>query len=197
MTTTLNASDTTETRGFDELIYTRALAKEFDKSSESNSGREGYIWALLRIGMGWIFFWAFLDKLFRFGFATEAGKGWIDGGSPTSGFLNFATTGPLEGFYHGMAGIAVVDWLFMVGILAIGLPLILGVGVRIAASFGVVMLLLMYTALMIPEHNPVLDDHIIYAVIMLGLAIANPGSYLGLGRWWRMTSLVKKFPVLE
>lgn len=53
-----------------------------------------------------------------------------------------------------MAGNAVVDWLFMLGILAIGLPLVLGIGVRIgvriavriAASIGVVMLLVMYSA---------------------------------------------------
>ncbi len=29
--------------------------------------------------MGWTFFWAFADKLFGLGYATEAGKGWIDG----------------------------------------------------------------------------------------------------------------------
>ena len=131
-----------------------------------------YFWALLRLGMGWIFLWAFLDKVFGLGFATEAGKGWIDGGSPTFGFLKFGTTGPLAELYAGLAGNAVVDWLFMLGILAIGLPLVLGIGVRIAASIGAVILMLMYSALLLPEHNPVLDDHIIYAVIMLGLAVA-------------------------
>lgn len=59
------------------------------------------------------------------------------------------------------------------------------------------MLLLMYSALVLPANNPILDDHIIYAVIMLGLAIANPGYRLGLGRWWGKTRLVKRFPVLE
>ena len=91
----------------------------------------------------------------------------------------------------------VVDWLFMLGILAIGLPLVLGIGVRIAASIGVVMLLIMYSALLLPEHNPVLDDHIIYAVIMLGLAVVNPGYHLGLGRWWGRMKLVSKFPILK
>lgn len=49
-----------------------------------------YIWGLLRLGMGWIFFWAFIDKVFGLGFATATGKGWIDGVSPTFGFLKFA-----------------------------------------------------------------------------------------------------------
>jgi CPA2 family monovalent cation:H+ antiporter-2 len=37
--------------------------------------------------MGFVFLWAFLDKTFGFGYATASGKGWIDGGSPTEGFL--------------------------------------------------------------------------------------------------------------
>ena len=59
------------------------------------------------------------------------------------------------------------------------------------------MLMLMYSAVVLPEHNPIVDDHIIYALIMLGVAIANPGYRLGLGHWWGRTRLVNKFPVLE
>lgn len=194
---TLTAPDISTRPGFDERTFATAPLREVDKSTTSRTDRTGYIWALLRFGMGWIFLWAFVDKLFGLGFATEPGKGWIDGGSPTFGFLNFAAKGPLEGYYHSLAGNPVVDWLFMLGVLAVGLPLVLGIGVRIAASIGVIMLLLMYSAVVLPEHNPILDDHIIYALIMLGLAIANPGYSLGLGRWWGKTRLVKKFPVLE
>ena len=194
---TLTTPDIPVRNGFEERTFATTPVREIDHSIESKADRTGYIWALLRFGMGWIFLWAFVDKLFGLGFATESGKGWIDGGSPTFGFLNFGASGPLEGYYNSLAGNAVVDWLFMLGILAIGLPLVLGIGVRIAASIGVVMLLLMYSALVLPANNPVLDDHIIYAVIMLGLAIANPGYHLGLGRRWGKTRLVKKFPVLE
>ena len=183
-------------RSVDYGPFTEAI-EERGAARRTRRGPTEYVWALLRIGMGWIFFWAFIDKVFGLGYATEAGKGWIDGGSPTFGFLKFGTTGPLVEFYHGIAGNAVVDWLFMLGLLGVGLPLMLGVGVRIAASTGVVMLLLMYSAVLLPEHNPVLDDHIIYAVIMAGLAIANPGYDLGLGRWWGRTRLAKRHPVLE
>ncbi len=195
--TTSTALDNSTRHRLAERTFATSPAREVDKSTRSKADHTGYIWAFLRFGMGWIFLWAFLDKLFGLGFATESGKGWIDGGSPTFGFLNFASTGPLEGFYNGIAGNAVVDWLFMLGLLAVGLPLVLGIGVRIAASIGVVMLLLMYSALVLPANNPVLDDHIIYAVIMLGLAVANPGYRIGLGRWWGRTRLVKRFPVLE
>ncbi len=177
--------------GIADLAY-----EAIDESNARNHSRIDYIWGLLRLGMGWTFLWAFIDKVFGLGFATEAGKGWIDGVSPTEGFLNFATRGPLVDFYHGIAGNAAIDWLFMLGILAIGLPLMLGIGVRVAASIGVPLLLLMYSALLLPEHNPVVDDHIVYAVILAGLAIANPRHELGPGRWWRRTKLVGRLPIL-
>jgi thiosulfate dehydrogenase [quinone] large subunit len=195
--TTLTRTDVETTKITIDEDVAKLVYENVDKPDTIKRNSTEYIWALLRLGMGWTFLWAFLDKLFGLGFATEAGKGWIDGGSPTSGFLDFATTGPLKEFYSGLAGSTVVDWMFMLGLLAIGLPLVLGIGVRIAASIGVVMLLMMYSSLLLPANNPFLDDHIIYAVIMLGLAIANPGYGLGLGRWWGRTRLAKRLPILE
>ncbi|MBI2577711.1 MAG: hypothetical protein HYV77_02605, partial [Candidatus Wildermuthbacteria bacterium] len=42
---------------------------------------------IVRISIGWIFFWAFIDKLWGLGFATAAGNSWLNGGSPTTTFL--------------------------------------------------------------------------------------------------------------
>ena len=82
--------------------------------------------------------------------------------------------------------------------LAIGLPLLLGIGVRIAGSIGVAMLLLMYTAgFLLPENNPFLDEHLIFAVIMIGLVMAKSGRHLGLGGWWADTKIVRRAPILE
>ena len=115
----------------------------------------GYVWGTLRLAMGWTFFWAFLDKVFGLGYATAAENAWLQGGSPTFRFLNFAAKGPFAGFYQGMAGNVVVEWLFMIGPLVIGLPLLLGIGVRLAAGTGILMLTLMYTAgFIFPEQTP-------------------------------------------
>lgn len=120
------------------------------------------------------------------------------GGSPTYGFLNFGVKGPFAEFYNGIVGMMVVDWMFMLGLLAIGVTLLLGVGVRLGAYIGVLMLLLIYTAgFILPEHNPILDEHIVYAIIMLALAAAGAGRYLGLGKVWARTRLVRRFPILE
>jgi thiosulfate dehydrogenase [quinone] large subunit len=64
--------------------------------------------------MGLIFLWAFFDKLLGLGFATKAENAWINGGSPTSGFLLHGTKGPFAEFFQSLAGIPTVDWLFMV-----------------------------------------------------------------------------------
>ncbi len=146
---------------------------------------------------GWTFFWAFIDKTFGFGFATEPGKAWLAGGSPTYGFLKFATRGPLIEFYQGLAGSQLVAWLFMMGLLGIGLALLLGVAVRPAAVSGIAMYLLMYSALLPPKNNPFLDDHLIGALVLAGIVLAAPGAWLGLGRWWSNISLVRRLPWLR
>ena len=43
----------------------------------------------------------------------------------------------------------------------------------------------------LPEHNPFLDDHVVYAVILVGLILANAGRYYGLGKVWQRVGFVK------
>lgn len=146
-------------------------------------GEKGqYAWALLRIGLGYIFLWAFLDKLFGLGFSTCKGKGlgcsadWLHGGSPTAGFLGHATTGPLANFYHHLAGHAVVDWAFMLGLAFVGIGLFFGTWIKSAAAVGIVMLALMWSALLWPTNAPGVDEHIIYILAMLGFLFSNVGT---------------------
>ncbi len=153
--------------------------------------------ALLRVFMGWIFLWAFLDKLYGLGFATEADKSWLAGGSPTTGFLKFATHGPFASIFQNMAGSVFVDWLFMIGLLLIGLALILGIGMKIATATGSLLMLLMWLAAFPPEHNPFVDDHLVYILVLGILKTHHAGDDLGLGRWWSRTSLVKKYSWLR
>jgi len=148
--------------------------------------------------MGWIFFWAFIDKLFGLGFASTPEKAWIAGGSPTFGFLKFASKGPLAEFYQGLAGNPVVDWLFMSGLLLVGLALLFGIGVRIAGYSGALLMILIYSAGSLPpKNNPFLDHHIIYTILLVGFALTKSGNCLGFGKRWSETKLVKKYPFLE
>ncbi|NRQ40483.1 hypothetical protein HII36_53005 [Nonomuraea sp. NN258] len=142
----------------------------------------GYAWALARIALGWIFLWAFLDKTFGFGFATPAAKAWINGGSPTTGFLKGTGENALGGLFTGLAGQPWVDWLFMTGLLGIGAALVLGVGLRVAAVTGGLLLTLMWAAALPLDTNPFMDDHLVYAIVLAGLALADAGTTAGLGR---------------
>ncbi len=166
------------------------------------------IWGLTRISLGFVFLWAFVDKLFGLGFATcrdaatdavnvMCDKAWVAGGSPTNGFLSFGTSGPFADFYQSLAGNTLVDWAFMIGLLGIGLALILGIGMRIAAYSGALMMILMYTAALPTSNNPIIDDHIVYALVLLGLLAQNGEQRYGFAEQWSKQSIVKRYPWLQ
>jgi thiosulfate dehydrogenase [quinone] large subunit len=163
--------------------------------------------ALLRIGFGLTFLWAFFDKLLALGFHTGYAQdgtldrfgdaAWINGGSPTTGFLKFGADGPFADFYHSIAGAAWADWLFMLGLLGIGLALTLGIGMRAAAAAGVVLYLMMWSVVLPPENNPVIDDHILGAITLVVLAATSAGNTWGLGRIWSRTKVVEEHGYLR
>jgi thiosulfate dehydrogenase (quinone) large subunit len=153
--------------------------------------------AITRISLGWVFLWAFVDKLFGLGFATKAGKGWLDGGHPTEGFLKNGVKGPFKDFYADLAGQAWVDWLFMIGLAGIGISLFLGIGMRVAAASGALLLLMMFTATLQPDNNPFVDDHIVYALVLGVLALTGAGRTFGFGKQWERLPIVQRFPFLK
>jgi thiosulfate dehydrogenase [quinone] large subunit len=161
-----------------------------------------YALASLRLLTGFVFLWAFLDKTFGFGYATASGKGWIDGGSPTRGFLGSVAAGPMESTFHSWAGAAWADWLFMLGLLGLGVAVIAGVALRPAAVAGTAMMALMWIAEWPPaKHlsdgspsmstNPFADYHVIYAVALIAVATAGAGATWGLGRLWARLPIVR------
>ena len=166
--------------------------------------------AVLRIGFGITFLWAFFDKLLALGYATgknaETGvvdrfgpDAWINEGNPTLGFLKFGVSedNPFQGFFNAIAGDAWANWLFMLGLLGIGAALILGIGMRFAAVAGAVLYLMMYAASLPLENNPLVDDHLLGAISVVVLGLTLAGDTWGLGSLWARTSLVQKFPVLR
>jgi thiosulfate dehydrogenase (quinone) large subunit len=180
----------------------------FDTPQERLSGPTRRVLAVLRIMFGLTFLWAFFDKLLALGFHTGydlAGKNldrfgdaaWINGGSPTEGFLKFGADGPFKGFYNSIGGTPLADWGFMLGLLAIGVALTFGAGVRVAAVAGAVMYLLMWSVVLPPENNPVIDDHLLGAVTLVALALLNAGNTWGLGNWWSRTTAAQRYPALR
>ncbi|MEV6694193.1 hypothetical protein AB0M35_22240 [Micromonospora sp. NPDC051196] len=159
--------------------------------------------AVLRVATGLIFGWAFLDKMFGLGYSTPTERAWINGGSPTKGFLANVDVGPFQSIAHSIAGTWWANLLFMVGLAAIGVALLAGIGLRIAAASGSLMMALMWLADFplarfnaagdpTGSTNPVVDSHLMYAVVLVVLAAAYAGHTWGLGRRWAQLPFVQR-----
>jgi len=182
-----------------EPIHTRGLQRVF---------------GVLRLAAGWTFLWAFLDKAFALGFSTgrledgtidffAKGGAWLNGGSPTAGVVGFAIDGsPFKDAIRSVSGFqmtelgphvaAWVDWVYMLSMVLIGLGLILGIGTRLAAAGGIAWLAIFYGATSVwPENNPVVDSHVVLAIVLVGLILANAGRYYGLGKVWQRLPVVR------
>ncbi|WP_229116556.1 hypothetical protein [Parenemella sanctibonifatiensis] len=144
--------------------------------------------AFMRIVTGWLFLWAFLDKLFGLNHATPVERAWLNGGSPTAGFLANAE-GPFGATFQSMASAApVLDWIFMIGLLGLGVALVTGAGVKIAAIAGTVLVAMMYLATFplgaAGATNPITTSHWLEAAAMIVVAATRAGDTFGLGKIW-------------
>jgi thiosulfate dehydrogenase [quinone] large subunit len=179
--------DTVGTVGRGSLLITKAGARSL---------------AILRIATGFVFLWAFLDKAFGLGYATPTAKAWINGGSPTKGYLTGVDVGPLQGLFHAIAGAWWADWLFMLGLLGVGVAVTVGVALRVSAVAGVLMLAMMWlaefplsrvTAAGEPSGstNPLVDYHVIYALALVAVAATGAGATWGAARAWSNIPFVR------
>jgi len=168
----------------------------------------GIALALTRFALAFTFLWAFFDKLIGLGYSTcrdkatgaylgpLCEKAWLTDGSPTMGFLG-GVKGPFAWFFNPLAGHPVVNTIFMLGLLGIGIALLFGAGLRIAAWSGSLLLVMMWFAEWGTfTSNPFMDDHLINALVLVVLALTHAGDTWGLGKWWKSTELVKNHPWL-
>lgn len=157
--------------------------------------------AVARIVIGFFFLWPFLDKTFGLGFSTPAERAWINGGTPAQGYLdNLDPAQPFANFFQTVFSNPFGDVVFMLGLLGIGVAMIAGAGLRIAAIGGTLLMAFMYVVALpwiAGGTNPVLDSHWVEALLLLIAAVTLSGDTWGLGRWWASTDLVRKHPWLR
>lgn len=167
-----------------------------------------FLLGVLRLLVGWIFLWAFLDKTWGFGYSTPKSRAWIHGGSPTNGFLGNVYVGPFASWFRSIAGATWADYLFMIGLCALGVALMLGIGLRLAAIPGAALSVMMWLSVWpsakvtsqgnpTGSTNPFFDDHLVWALLFLIFPLLNAGDWVGLGRWWRRLGLVRRLPWLR
>ena len=150
------------------------------RAARGRSGPEAtaarWVAAATRLCLSSIFLWAFVDKLFGLGHETAAGQGWLDGGSPTARLPRQRHEGSVPGPLpllrrRRLGGLDVHG-----GLLGIGIALLLGVAMRPAAAAGTALLVMMWTAVLPPENHVFMDDHLVYALVLVGLALAGAGA---------------------
>ena len=158
--------------------------------------------AISRIVIGFTFLWAFLDKLFGLGFATPSSRAWINGGTPAQGFIK-NIDGPFKDVFQIFAN-PFGDWLFMAGLLGIGVAMIAGAGLRIAAVAGTLLMLFMFMAewpsatalvdgkLVSGSTNPIVDSHWHEGLLLIIAAVTLAGDTWGVGKWWRSLGFVQR-----
>ncbi|OGF80456.1 hypothetical protein A2W48_03080 [Candidatus Giovannonibacteria bacterium RIFCSPHIGHO2_12_44_12] len=127
---------------------------------------------LLRISMGWIFLYAGISKF--------KNPNWS-----AAGYLNSAKTFPE--LYHWLASpeiLPVTNLLNEYGQILIGISLIVGVLVRYSSLSGVLMMALYYFAVLqfpkIGANSYIVDDHVVYALVLLLLFAMRAGKIYGL-----------------
>ena len=123
----------------------------------------------LRLIMGWLFLYSGITKV-------------LDPKWTASGYLTHAVPqgNPFAGIWTMLAGIPLVDILFQFGLTLVGLGLILGAFTRWNAFWGSVMMLLIWASSLPLENGIVVDEHIVYIVVLFGLSAMGAGRIAGL-----------------
>lgn len=131
---------------------------------------------LTRLAMGWLMFYAGITKVLNPEW-TAAGYG--------------ASAKTFSGFYEWIVSPANVGWIDFVnqwGLTLLGISLILGIGVRLSSTLGAILMMFYYFPIlefpMVGEHSYIVDDHIIYALVLAFFAAVKAGRYYGLEVWF-------------
>ncbi len=155
-----------------------------------------------------------VDKSYSYSaVATNGGAGsirytfyWSDGTTWTSAYATYQTT-PWGGLWKFLASDPIyilVDIAYMALLLVGGAALISGCFVRPASLGLTIFTISIYLALFpllpptgVPSYNPIVDDHIVYILLLIIFMVWPVGEWLGLGKKWSEFSIVKKYPFLK
>ncbi|HBW74343.1 MAG: hypothetical protein UX10_C0018G0011 [Candidatus Magasanikbacteria bacterium GW2011_GWA2_45_39] len=141
---------------------------------------------ILRIVLGWMYFYAGITKL--------ANPNWS-----AAFYLKDAQI--FAGFYQWLMTpgiLPIVNFLNEWGLTLLGVALIFGVFVRLGSILGIALMILYYLPILkFPYPNAhafIVDEHIIYSATLAVLAVFKAGRAYGLEKWCTKLPLCSKFP---
>ena len=147
-----------------------------------------FILGILRIALGWLFLYAGLTKIIN--------PSWT-----ASSYLSAAKTFPE--FYLWLTSdsiLPIVNFINEWGLVLLGISLILGIGVRLSSVLGVILMILYYLPILeFPTigHGYIVDEHIVYALVLTFFAAVRAGRYWGLESWCASLPICRRFPGLR
>ncbi len=142
-----------------------------------------------RLAMAWTFLYSAYHQVLV--------PGWS-----VAGFLDSTKTfHPIYSQFTGPAIAPILSFLVSYGHLLIGLSLLVGLFVRISAVFGILLMLLYWTAHMdfpyiSDTNNFLVDEHIVFAGVLVLLIVERAGHVFGLDGWAEKTSFFREHPKL-
>ena len=143
----------------------------------------------LRIAMGWLMFYAGITKLLN---PTWSSAGYLTGAKTFPEFYAWLTRPeilPITNFAN--------EW----GLTLLGVSLILGVFVRLSSLGGALLMILYYFPVLtfptIKTTAFIVDEHIMYALVLLFFAAVKAGRVWGLENWYSKLPVCSKFPRLR
>lgn len=143
---------------------------------------------LLRVSLGWLFLYSGITKILN---PEWSSLKYLEGAKMFTGFFAWMTQPSV---------LSVIDLMNEWGQLLLGISLILGIAVRLSTTLGAILMALYYMALPFPYPNPqsfIIDQHIIYALVMIYLGAIHAGRVYGLETWCSNLPICSKFPRLR
>ena len=129
----------------------------------------------LRVSLGWMFLYAGITKILN---PEWSAAGYLKGAKTFAGFYQWLTQPEI---------LPIVNFINEWGLTLLGASLILGIFVRLSGVLGAALMAMYYfPILQFPypnAHSYIVDEHIIYAAVLLFLAVIKAGRVWGLERW--------------
>jgi len=144
---------------------------------------------VLRLAMGWLMLHAGITKV-------------LDPEWSAKGYLMGAKT--FAGLYHWLASpeiLPVINFVNEWALTLLGISLILGIFVRLSSILGALLMLLYYFPVLsfpyVGVHAFLVDEHIIYALVLLFFAAVGAGQQWSLANWCAKLPICQRYPKLH
>lgn len=140
---------------------------------------------LFRISIGWVFLYAAIRQIPNPEFSAA---GFLTGATTFPAFFELMATPPFLTIIN-----VVIPWAHLL----LGLALILGIGVRVAAVGGATLMILYYLPRldfpMVGPNSFIVEYHLVYALMIVYLAAVRAGRIFGLEGWFEKLPATKAY----